>query len=183
MAHSEFRGRLIDLANANASNPMGFLEGLSPIHDDWHSENVRTYGFLLFHFRVLRYFRDLVSPALDAPIVPFTAQDFQDMAVQPLNVNPQGANTLATLATLSASIEDWHNSAHMQIGMATQAPMMDARTNIYYRPFWQLHFFIDDLFQQALQAYGDNAHSGQFLNLASIAAHIEESHHSWVPQI
>jgi hypothetical protein len=71
----------------------------------------------------------------------------------------------------------------MQIGIATQTPMMDPRQNIFFRPFWQLHLYIDNLFRGMLQQYGNRAHPGQFLTVGAIAAHIEERHHSWVPRI
>ena len=61
MSHSEFRDRLIALANETSGNPSGFLEGLSDVHGNWHEANVRTYGFLLFHHRVVRYYNAIVD--------------------------------------------------------------------------------------------------------------------------
>ena len=66
---------------------------------------------------------------------------------------------------------------------ATGTPMMDASQNIYFRAFWQLHTYIDNLFQVALMRYGENVHPGQFLNVQAVAAHIETGHHSFVPSI
>ena len=162
---------------------MGFLEGLSDIHDDWHGPNVRVYGFLLFHHRVVRYFNAIVSPQVNPPVAPFTAAEFQAMGVQPFGGNLANVDTLGEAANASSAIESWHGPAHMQIGNATQTPMMDPRQNIFFRPFWQLHLYIDNLFRGMLQQYGNRAHPGQFLMVSAIAGHIEERHHSWVPRI
>src|SRR5205823_9128345 len=105
------------------------------------------------------------------------------MSVAPFGGTTTGVDTLAELASFSDDFESWHGGAHMQIGMATGAPMMDPRVNIYYRPFWQLHIYIDDLFKITLKQYAAKAHSGQFLNPVAVAGHLESSHHSWVPRI
>lgn len=183
MAHAPTRDLLISLANNNTQNPEGFLEGLSDIHIDWHSQNQRSYGFLLFHHRVVRYFQNIVNSQLDNPIVAFTATEFRDMGAQTFNGSTANVDTLGELASFSAALENWHNTAHMIIGNATQTPMMDPRQNIFFRPFWQLHFYIDNLFQTVLQQYGNRAHPNQFLNVSAVASHIEASHHSWVSRI
>jgi hypothetical protein len=183
MAHSPTRDQLIALANNNAGDPMGFLDGLSDIHDDWHGELVRTYGFLLFHHRVVRYFTAIVNPAIQPAIAAFTPADFQQMQAQPFGGNTAGVDTLGELAAFSTAIESWHNTAHMQIGMATGTPMMDPRQNIFFRPFWRLHFYIDGLFRTCLRQYGNRAHPNQFVNDSAIAGHIEASHHGWVRRI
>jgi hypothetical protein len=63
VSHEPFRDRLVALAAATAQDPAGFLDGLSPIHDDWHTQAARGYGFLLFHNRVVRSFKAIVLPA------------------------------------------------------------------------------------------------------------------------
>ena len=186
MSHADFRERLRALAGDTGQDPSGFLEGLSPIHDDWHSENVRSYGFLLFHTRVVRYFSTIVNASLPQQqrIAPFSAQELQAMNAQPFSgVNPETVDTLAELTTFSNSLESWHNTAHMRIGTATGTPMMDPRQNIFFRPFWQLHLYIDRLFQQALARYGDRQHPGQFVTVPAVAGHIESRHHGWVARI
>ena len=183
MAHEPTRDALIVLANSTSTNPAGFLEGLSDIHDEWHQPFGRTYGFLLFHFRVVRYFTDIVNPVLNPGIAPYTAADFQGMNYDAFGGDTAGVDTLGDLADLSASIENWHNTAHRRIMAATGTPMMDASQNIYFRAFWQLHTYIDNLFQVALMRYGENVHPGQFLNVQAVAAHIETGHHSFVPSI
>lgn len=183
MSHATTRNRLIQLASSTAGQPNDFLDGLSPIHNDWHSVPPRTYGFLLFHSRVVRYYQSIVNPTLTPHVVAFTAADFTGMSVAPFTRPTSGVDTLAELASFSGTLESWHNTAHMRIGMATGAPMMDARVNIYFRPFWQLHLYIDDLFKIILKQYATTAHTGQFLNPVAVAGHLESSHHSWVPRI
>lgn len=183
MTHATFRDQLGTLAGATAQDPGGFLDGLSPIHAAWHDEGNRTYGFLLFHNRVVRYFTQIVAPSVQPEIVPFTAADYENMGVALFQYDLASVTALAELAHLSTAIESWHNTAHMAIGMATGTPMMDPRQNIFFRPFWQLHRYIDDLFVQALSQYGDRAHSNQFVTASSVASHLEAAHHGWVPRI
>jgi len=94
-----------------------------------------------------------------------------------------GIDTLGELAQLSTAIEDWHNTAHSSIGMATGVPMMDPRQNIFFRPFWRLHFFIDGIFETVLAQYGNQAHPGQSVIPSAVSSHIEGRHHGWVPRI
>jgi hypothetical protein len=183
MSHEPFRDQLVSLAGSTTQDPTGYLEGLSPIHDAWHTQGARTYGFLLFHHRVVRYFNAIVAPAVAPPITAFDNSDFQNMSVQPFEFDLADSDTLADLVTFSTTIENWHNTAHMGIGMATGVPMMDPRQNIFFRPFWQLHFFIDDLFDSALDLYASRAHPGQFVTSDAAAAHIEARHHGWVARI
>lgn len=183
MSHQVFRDRLVTLAAAAGSDPNAFLEGLSPIHDAWHAQGVRSYGFLLFHHRVVRYFNRIVAPALPGGVEPFTEQELEAMQVQPYREDLSTVDTLAELAAASTSIENWHNGAHMGIGMNTGVPMMDPRQNIFFRAFWQLHLYIDDLFDAMLRQYGERTHPAQFLNDDAAASHIEARHHGWVPRI
>jgi hypothetical protein len=183
MAHEPTRDALIALANDTATNPAGFLEGLSDIHDEWHQPFGRTYGFLLFHFRVVRYFIDIVGPVLNPAIAPYAKADFQAMNHDEFDGDTAGVETLQGLADFSSAIESWHNITHARIAAATGTPMMDPRQNIYFRPFWRLHTYIDNLFQVVIQQYGENVHAGQFLTVPAIAAHIETAHHNWVPAI
>lgn len=183
MAHSPVRNELVNLANTNAGDPMGFLEGLSDIHVEWHREDFRTYGFLLFHHRVVQSFTAIVNNRLQNPVSAFTEDEFDQMGAQPYGGNVPTVDTLAELATFSISIESWHNGAHGDIGRATGVPMMDASQNIFFRAFWQLHLYIDELFQVVLSQYGDTAHPGQFLAPSAVASHLETVHHNWVPRI
>ncbi len=182
MAHPNTRDELIAIANSNNGDPLGFLEDLSPIHTGWHAPG-RTDGFLLFHHRVVRYFKAIVNPAVNPPVVPFTDAEFEDMGSSPFVGGPENVASLSDLEAFSTDIESWHNGAHARIQVATGVPMMNAAENIFYRVFWQLHFFIDDRFKVGLQQYEAAVHPGAFLNVSAIAAHIEIRHHSWVPRI
>jgi hypothetical protein len=70
VSHALMRDRLITLAGSTSQDPGGFLQGLSDIHFDWHTESPTTYGFLLFHNRVVNYFRAIVLPAVEPTIEP-----------------------------------------------------------------------------------------------------------------
>lgn len=183
MTHEVFRDRLVTLAGATAGDPAGFLDGLSPIHDAWHREGSRTYGFLLFHTRVVRYFNQIVAPVVQPRIESFTEAEFDGMGVRLFQYDVDSVDALAELADFSASLESWHNTAHMGIEMATGTPMMDPRQNIFFRPFWQLHGYIDDLFIRVMDQYGSRAHPNQFVTSSAIASHIEAAHHGWVSRI
>jgi hypothetical protein len=188
MAHSTVRNQLISLRNSTREDAWGFLEGLSPIHTVWHGPGARRYGFLLFHHRVLRYFRSNVEGPLSLGITPYSTADFSsggmfESVPWPLPGALTGpVSSLEGLAEYSSVVEEWHNSAHGAIGAVTGAPMMDPTVNIFYRPFWRLHSFIDEEFKTALVAYGNAAHP-PVGTPTSIAGHIEESHHSFVPAI
>lgn len=181
MSHSEFRNRLVALANENSNNPEGFLEGLSPIHVDWHSEPV-TYGFLLFHHRVVRYFNAIVNGPLNLNLKAYTPAELQGMSVVE-SPGTGGVDTLGELASYSARIQGWHNTAHGQIGTATGVPMMDPAQNIFFAPFWRLHLHIDERFVTCLRQYANKAHPGQLIGPNVIASHLETAHHTWVPRI
>jgi len=183
MAHAPMRDRLAAVASANSGDPGGFLEDLSDPHDDWHAEFVRSYGFLLFHHRVVRYFQTIVNSQLQPAVAAFTPQDLQGMNIQPFGGNVANVDTLGELASFSSAIESWHNTTHGQLASATGAPMMDPRQNIFFRAFWQLHLYIDAFFVQVLGQYGNRAHPGQFVTPGAIASHLEASHHGWVPRI
>ncbi len=183
MAHPPMRDRLVAIANSNIGNPSGFLEDLSDPHEDWHREFTRTYGFLLFHHRVVRSFQAVVNPTLQTPVTPFSDGDFQTMGVQPFQANLGGIDALDELAAFSSAIESWHNTAHGGIASATGTPLMDPRQNIFFRAFWQLHLYIEEFFVQILDQYGDSAHPGQFVAPDLVASHIETAHHGWVPRI
>ncbi len=105
------------------------------------------------------------------------------MGVLQFGGDPKTANSLEGLRAFSAEIESWHNGAHAAIQVATGVPMMNAAENIFYQAFWRLHLFIDNKFQAALQQYEASTHPDAFLNVSSIAAHIEVTHHTWVPEI
>src|SRR5829696_1615022 len=135
MAHPAMRDRLVAIASQNASDPGRFLEDLSDLHDDWHTEFVRSYGFLLFHSRLVRYFQAIVNSQLTNPITAYTNEDLEGLGVQPFLENLANVDSIEELASFSSAIESWHNTAHGRLMTATGAPMMDPRQNIFFRPF------------------------------------------------
>lgn|SRR5829696_8249133 len=183
MAHPAMRDRLVAIASQNASDPGRFLEDLSDLHDDWHTEFVRSYGFLLFHSRLVRYFQAIVNSQLTNPITAYTNEDLEGLGVQPFLENLANVDSIEELASFSSAIESWHNTAHGRLMTATGAPMMDPRQNIFFRPFWQLHLYIDAFFVRVLDQYGDRVHPGEFVTPTAIPGHIEARHHGWVPRI
>ncbi len=182
MSNETTRDALITIANNNNGDALGFLEAFSPLHNGWHG-NPRTYGFLLFHHRVVRYFNAIVNSQINPQVIAFTDGDFTNMNINVFGGTPQNITSLSDLEALSSDIEGWHNGAHAGIQVATGVPMMDAAENIFYRVFWRLHLFIDERFIDGLQQYEAAIHANAFLNVSAIAAHIEVSHHSWVPRI
>ena len=92
------------------------------------------------------------------------------------------SRSLDDLALYSQQIEGWHGEAHMVIGDATGAPMMDPRINIFYTPFWNLHFFINARFEAELRSYAAAAHPA-IDTPSDIVRHIEEQHHGQVRRI
>lgn len=184
MAHPQMRDRLVAIAGTNASDPGGFLEDLSDLHDDWHGEFIRTYGFLLFHHRVVGYFQAVVNDPLQLGIARYSDDDLEAMTIQPFDANlAANIDTLGELASFSSAIESWHNTTHGRLATETGTPMMDPRRNIFFRPFWRLHLYIDAFFVQVLDQYGNRVHPGQFVMPTTVASHIEVSHHGWVPRI
>ena len=110
-------------------------------------------------------------------------EELDDLGVAPFSTNLDNVDVLAEMAAFSTAIESWHNTAHGTLGAATGTPMHDPRQNIFFRPFWQLHLYIDGLFATVLRQYGDRAHAGQFNVPIAITGHIEARHHGWVPRI
>jgi len=119
------------------------------------SPNARPLGFLLYHWHVIRAFETAGGPRFvgGGSIAPYTPANFAAFG-WPYNVTAEtSAGDVDSLADFSFEIEMWHNDAHMAIGMATETPMMDPEENIWYLPFWRLHYFIDARFIQQLRRF------------------------------
>ena len=133
-----------------------FLRKLGPIHAAWHSvHNAGTAqtGFLLFHWELIQRFDRVGGPASFGGVTPFTTNELNAFhANYDVTVNAQ-PNSTASLETFSQDIELWHNNAHMAIGMAVHKNLMNPRTNVRLPEFWQLHFFINDRFEEQLNKY------------------------------
>jgi hypothetical protein len=132
---------------------MYYLQQLSPIHVRWHmqSKSTRTLGFLVFHWHVIDALKTAGVPKLwPGKLKPFSLGDFTGFG-WPYNVTLQAqSGDFDSLANFSTAIETWHNEAHMAIGMATNTPMMDPGQNVFYLPFWRLHYFINERFLEEL---------------------------------
>jgi hypothetical protein len=138
-------------------DPSYFLDRFGPMHRRWHSlsSNARPLGFLLYHWHVIQAFKIAGGPRFvgGGSITPYTPANFAAFG-WPYNVTAQAsAGDVDSLANFSFEIEMWHNDAHMAIGMATDTPMMDPEENIWYLPFWRLHYFIDARFIQQLRRF------------------------------
>lgn len=182
--HPPMRDALVAIASTNGSDPGGFLEDLSDVHFDWHTEFTRTYGFLLFHHRVVGFFQSIVNGPLQLGIAPYADGDFQGMGIQPFDAGlATDVDTLEELAAFSSTLESWHNTTHGGLATQTGTPMMDPRRNIFFVAFWRLHLYIDALFEQVLTQYGNRVHPGQFVIDEAVASHVEVAHHGWVPRI
>ncbi len=147
-----------------------FLRKLGAIHAAWHSvHNAGTAktGFLLFHWELIQRFNRVKGPAFFGGISPFTPNQL-DTSNAHYDVTVQAhPNDTASLETISQDIELWHNNAHMAIGMVVNKNLMNPRTNIRLREFWQLHVFINDRFEEQLKRFQAGA------QLPAIVAQLE----------
>lgn len=137
-----------------------FLRKLGPIHAQWHHDNnlgTLSLGFLLFHWELIQRLEAVGGPAHFGGITPFTTQQLASFNA-PYNVHDvvhQG--DVASLEEFSIDTEDWHNNAHMAIGMQFHVNLMNPKTNIKLVQFWQLHYFINSLFESRLSDYRTSA--------------------------
>jgi hypothetical protein len=146
-------------------------------------EASRSYGFLLFHSRVVRSFNAIVAPTVDRAIEPSTEQEFQDMGVEAFQ---EDASSVPPSVTSWRFHSDRELAQHRTHGNRRGARNADDGfpAECLFRAFWQLHLFIDEVqFGRALRQYGDQAHPSQFVLPSAVADHIEARHHGWVPRI
>ena len=86
------------------------------------------------------------------------------------------------LFSYSKRIEDWHNFAHESLMMVSGQPLHDASVNIFYPLFWDLHFFINNLFEKELRSLSSSIHLG--VNTpAKIVQKLEMDHHDILAEI
>lgn len=129
-----------------ARHPRDFLNAMTTIHPWWHNRGFGFIGFLTFHKEViLACRRSLASVAagdfFPAPLANMTpAYDTAQL------------DSINDLNFFSRQIQAWHNDVHR----SPQFPpgFMDPTRNIFMRPFWQFHHFIDQKFDQALRRAG-----------------------------
>lgn len=146
----------------NVRDPWRFLYHFSPYHTRFHmqSENMRDLGFLIFHWCVIFYFKAVGLESI-LRIMPYTINDFSprgrfytgDINCSAWLSETQCSQSTDDLITYSQQIERCHNSWHMAIETGTRTPMMNAALNIYYPAFWNLHFFINNLFETQLDSF------------------------------
>lgn len=182
--HERSKRQLRNLAERAMDKPQGtqrrqaFLDGLGSIHLDWHA-SARRHGFLLFHWELIKYFKQVGAPAEFGGIRAFTKQDFEDFG-RPYDVSVAvDKQDIGSLKRFSRAIENWHNHAHHHVGMATGVDLMDAETNIYEPEFWRLHYFINQRFEAKLRDFRRRSNQ----SIPRVVEGIEAQHHRAVPSI
>ena len=136
-------------------DPMHFLRRFAPLHNRWHASSLRNnLGFLLFHSHVKTALEKCHADQLwPGGVQPFTLANWTQFN-WPYDLNATvGAGDFDSLASFSSLLEGWHNEAHMAVETSTGEDMMNPLTNIFLRNFWRLHYFIQDRFLEALNAF------------------------------
>lgn len=143
----------LDAISTAGTTTTQFLKKLGPIHNNWHvvhNSGTAQTGFLLFHWELIRRFEAVGGPAHFGGITPFTTQQLTSFHA-PYNINDIVTTGNAnSLEQFSSDFEDWHNNAHMAIGMAFHVNMMNPKSNVKLVQFWQLHYFINARFEKKL---------------------------------
>ncbi|MGD1836877.1 MAG: hypothetical protein ACPKPY_02310, partial [Nitrososphaeraceae archaeon] len=122
---------------------------------------------------------------------PYTENDFRsggkfhspstDWDIRMGNIQP--SQSLNDLASFSRQIEGWHNGAHGTIGNVLNTPEMgNPSVNQFLAMFWNLHFLINQKFEEQLLNYA-NAVQPQLSTAKEVIEHIEEDHHDAVNSI
>lgn len=146
----------LDAISTPGTTATAFFKKLGPIHGQWHTANnhgTQSIGFLLFHWELIQRFKAVGGPAHFGGVTPFTTAQFTQFG-QPYNVTTVvKANDINSLEQFSNDLEDWHNNAHMAVGMAFHINLMNPKTNIKLVQFWQLHYFINARFDEKLAKY------------------------------
>lgn len=156
----------IALEALNSGNPRRYLERFSPFHLRFHtiSPELRDVGFLSFHWCAIYYFRILGIDRI-MNVVPYTVNDFDQGGIfgsQRINwrflAYAVSSRSVGELIEYSRQVEMIHNISHMAIETVTGTPMMEPSLNIFYTAFWNLHFFINMLFEQQIEYYRQYTH-------------------------
>jgi hypothetical protein len=156
---SEFIAKL-DAIAAAATPWKTFIRKLGPLHAQWHNKhNAGTgdLGFLLFHWELVQRFKRVgADKGVGGPagIKPFSTQQLKKYKAAYSVKVPIAQADLASLEEFSFELEAWHNDAHMNIGTAIHKNLMSPRTNVKIPQFWQLHYFINDRFEDKLKNFG-----------------------------
>jgi hypothetical protein len=140
------------------NDPTVFLREFGPLHKRWHTTSLRNnIGFLLFHWNVVTQFKRChADRTWPGGVHAFTPADWNNFG-WPYNVTAVvNHGDFNSLAAFSTAIENWHNEAHMAVGMANGEDLMNPATNIFLRDFWRLHYFINARFLTALAKFDTN---------------------------
>ncbi len=174
-------------------NPQYFLQrlgGQNGLHVIWHFRGGRrSIGFLLFHWHLVEDFKSLrLNQSMG--VRPLVKRDFKlrgkyysadadwDAHMEGL----QPSKTLQELVRYSKRIEDWHNFAHESLMMISGQPLHDASVNIFYALFWDLHFFINNLFEKELRSFARSTHL-EVSSPVKIVQKLETDHHDSLADI
>lgn len=116
-----------------------FLDDFAPIHVEWHSSRTfdgRPIGFLSFHHEVL---------AVHTVLMKRNGEKVQKPMTRPKPAYRKHIDTLTDQESFSNSLEDWHNSVHMNHHLYPME-FMDPAKNVYMGLFWRFHTLIDHKF-------------------------------------
>ena len=143
----------IDAISSPRTTATQFLKSLGPIHNNWHvahNGGSAQTGFLLFHWELIKRFKAVGGAAHFGGVTSFTSQQLAGYNATYDVTTAVHKGDVASLESFSFALEQWHNHAHMAIGMAIHKNLMNPKTNVQLVQFWQLHYFINDLFEQKL---------------------------------
>lgn len=150
----------LDQISAAGTTPKLFLKKLGPIHYSWHlahNSGTADTGFLIFHWELIQRFKKVGADGYLGGITPFSNAELSGFnAAYSVNV-PVAKQNIAELEDFSNELEQWHNDAHMNIGMAIHKNLMNAKTNVKIPQFWRLHYFINDRFEEKLHTFRSSA--------------------------
>jgi hypothetical protein len=146
----------LDQISVAGTTPKVFLKKLGPIHFAWHmahNSGTADTGFLIFHWELIQRFKKVGADAYLGGIAPFSTAELSGFN-SGYNVNVTVSKQNVTeLEDFSNELEQWHNDAHMNIGMAIHKNLMNPKTNVKIPQFWRLHYFINDRFEEKLHSF------------------------------
>ncbi len=170
----------LDTISTPGTSATQFLKKLGPIHNNWHGAHnggTAQTGFLLFHWELIKRFKAVGGPAHFGGVTPFTTQQLAGFNATYDVTAAVHKGDVPSLENFSSDLEMWHNNAHMAIGMAIHKNLMNPKTNVKLVQFWQLHYFINDRFEQKLGDFRSSPND----TIPSIVAQLESGNAA--PQI
>jgi hypothetical protein len=164
----------LDAISAPGTSAIQFLKKLGPIHSQWHqahNNGTGSIGFLLFHWELVKRFKAVGGPVQFGDVVAFTSAQLTSYNAQYDVTEVVRQGDVASMEEFSGEIEAWHNNAHMAIGMFFHKNLMNPKTNVRLVQFWQLHYFINDRFEEKLGDF----RSAPSSSMPSLVAQLESS--------